>query len=210
MTAKTKWATVREELFPRVKQLLEKHGYDQFSLSSLSPKTIRTFRGQMQTLFRDWEFNGTKVFVFFNDQYVTLADNKGVTSPTLKVYIMPATKNFKDVYAEVNLEDVEDKSPRYAVPIEDLVLLCEEKVAPVAKHSLKPKFAPIAIPAGEIAFPTEEDVEMSFTKGSEIEDELIKNQSYRDYLAMRYLAPVSTKPWLNKLVKQIHEELYGK
>lgn len=215
MNQKQKWGVARDSMYPRVNQLLKENGYQEVTLSFISPKTIRSFQKSNHAIVRDWEFDGKKLFVFFNDDWNQLIDKNGNSTDRVMVYTLKRTPNYKDIYKQFSIDEIQgEQSVRFEVPIEDFTFLCGEREKPVRKQSslishLNKKTA-VVESTSEIMFPTEEEVEMSFATGTEIEDELIKNQSYRDYLTMRYLVPVSTKPWLNKVVKQIHEELYGK
>ena len=215
MNQKQKWGVLRDRIYPQVNKLLVENGYQEVTMSSISPKAVRLFQKNHYVTLRDWEFDGKKLFIFFEDNWDQMIDTQCNPINRLCVYTLPRTVNFKEVYKEFNIDDLPtDKGMRYSVPIEDFMFLCGEKEKLVSRQSglisRSNKKQTMVASGGEIMFPTEEDVEMGFANGTEIEDELIKNQSYRDYLTMRYLVPVSTKPWLNKVVKQIHEEMYGK
>jgi hypothetical protein len=223
MNQKQKWGAARDSVYPRVNEVLKENGYQEVTLSVISPKTLRSFQKSNHAIIRDWEFDGKKLFVFFNDDWNQLIDKDGNSTDRLMIYTLQKTPNYKDIYKQFSIDESQgEQSIRFEVPIEDFNFLCGEKAryaVPIEKKQVdaQPGFvsrlnkkSAVVESTSKIMFPTEEEVEMSFATGTEIEDELIKNQSYRDYLTMRYLVPVSTKPWLNKVVKQIHEELYGK
>lgn len=178
---KSPWQIAKDKIAERaIKELSEEYGISA-TYSQIAPKVYRDAPDHV-LLFTE-EFSSDLIYVMFRKDYTHFCDQFGKIHEDPIYFVID-----KDKVAVSEYSKVSGASPKsWAFPVQDLKMLTK-----------KPKATGKLV---EIPFEYEQDEKIDDLIEDDT-DQNISSMTIRDFYAMISDKPVSSKPWLNNLIRK--------
>lgn len=186
---RTRFKDKKQQISGTVTALAAKYGF------TGTPERVNVkelLNKKLDVIIDSWEFTGDWIFVFYEQGLTTHCDIDQNPCPEFKLYTLPHTANYRDVYKEANFTNRPADNQPFLVPRSEFIPIDETYLRKMTPESVYGK-------TGHIPFP---DLEISSFDVEADEDEHMSKMTVVDYIAIHTCTPVSSKSYINNKIKQ--------